>query len=204
VSLTVKQQSFLEHYLACWNASEAVRRMGYTGTRANRAGEDYLSKPDIQAAIKQRLTELQMSADEVLTRLTSHARSSMAPFIRRDTDGDLYGFDLSETQPLHLIKKASVTRRRQKDDKDDIITVETVTIELYDAQAALQLLGRHHKLFVDRTELTGKDGAPIEVTSTVMDEAAKELETWRKQMTDKLSSMPSAAPTPPTSSTDSA
>jgi hypothetical protein len=112
VSLTVKQQSFLEHYLACWNASEAVRRMGYTGTRANRAGEDYLSKPDIQAAIKQRLTELQMSADEVLTRLTSHARSSMAPFIRRDTDGDLYGFDLSETQPLHLIKKASVTRRK--------------------------------------------------------------------------------------------
>jgi hypothetical protein len=88
-----------------------------------------------------------MSADEVLVRLTQHARGSMAPFIRRDTDGDLYGFDLSETQPLHLVKKASVTRRRQKDDRDEIVTVETVTIELYDAQAALALLGKHHKLF---------------------------------------------------------
>jgi phage terminase small subunit len=39
-----------------------------------------------------------------------------------------------------------------------------IAIELYDAQAALQLLGRHHKLFTDRTELTGKDGGPIETS----------------------------------------
>jgi phage terminase small subunit len=162
--LTTKQRAFVDAYLTHWNASQAARDAGYKGKRANQQGQDYLSKPVIQTAIAARLAELKMSADEVLTRLTSHARGSMAPFIRRDTDGDLYGFDLSETQPLHLIKKASVTRRRQKDDKDQIVTVETVTIELYDAQAALQLLGRHHKLFVDRTEVTGKDGAPIEVS----------------------------------------
>lgn len=52
---------------------------------------------------------------------------------------------------IGLIKKYTI------DDKGK------VSIELYDAQAALQLLGRHHKLFVDRTELTGKDGEPIEV-----------------------------------------
>lgn len=95
-----------------------------------------------------------MSADEVLSRLSDHARGSLAPFIRRDTDGDLYGFDLSETQPLHLLKKASITRRRQKDDRDEVVTVETITIELYDAQAALALLGKHHGLFVERTETT--------------------------------------------------
>lgn len=52
---------------------------------------------------------------------------------------------------LGLVKKYAI------DDKGK------VSIELYDAQAAQALLGRHHKLFVDRTELTGKDGAPIEV-----------------------------------------
>lgn len=162
--LTDKQHAFIEHYLTHWNATQAAIDAGYSEKTARVIGPENLSKPAIQAAVQARLAELTMSADEVLTRLTSQARGSLAPFIRRDADGDLYGFDLHETQPLHLIKKASVTRRRQKDDRDEIVTVETITLELYDAQAALALLGRHHKLFVDRTELTGKDGAPIEVS----------------------------------------
>lgn len=35
-------------------------------------------------------------------------------------------------------------------------TKDGVSIELYDAQAALQLLGRHHRLFADVTEHQGK------------------------------------------------
>lgn len=53
---------------------------------------------------------------------------------------------------LGLIKKYTL------DDKGK------VAIELYDAQTAQTLIGKHHKLFVDRTELTGKDGNPIEVS----------------------------------------
>jgi phage terminase small subunit len=163
MALRSKQLAFIDAYLSHWNATKAAIDAGYSERSAYSIGSENLRKPEIQAAIAARLDALKMSADEVLTRLTQQARGSMAPFIRRDADGDLYGFDLSDTQPLHLLKKASVTRRRQKDDHDEIVTVETVTIELYDAQAALQLLGRHHKLFVDRTELTGKDGNPIEV-----------------------------------------
>lgn len=158
--LTTKQRAFVEHYLNCWNTSEAARRAGYANPYNN--GHRLMEYDGIKEAIATRLAALKMSADEVLTRLTGHARGSMAPFIRRDTDGDLYGFDLSDTQPLHLLKKASVTRRRQKDDtKDELITVETVTIELYDAQAALALLGKHHKLFTDKVEHTGADGQPL-------------------------------------------
>lgn len=164
MTLSTKQIAFVEYYLTHWNAAKAAILAGYSERSARSIGSENLTKPDIHAAIQVRLVELQMSADETLVRLSAHARGSMAPFLRRDTDGDLYGFDLSETQPLHLIKKASITRRKQKDEtKDEIVTLETVTIELYDAQAALQLLGRHHKLFVDRTELTGKDGDPIEI-----------------------------------------
>lgn len=157
--LTDKQRAFVEHYLTCWNATESARQAGYA--YPNVEGPKNLVKPSIALLIQARLTELKMSADEVLTRLTGHARGSMAPFIRRDADGDLYGFDLSETQPLHLLKKASITRRRQKDDRDEIVTIETVTIELYDAQAALALLGKHHKLFVERTEVSGPAGGAI-------------------------------------------
>lgn len=164
MALNPKQQAFVEFYLKTWNGAEAARLAGYSEKSARKQAGRMSTNEDIQAAIAARLAELKMSADEVLTRLTAHARSSMAPFIRRDTDGDLYGFDLSDTQPLHLIKKASLTRRRQKDDKEEVVTVETVTIELYDAQAALALMGKHHKLFADRVEHTGPDGGPIELT----------------------------------------
>lgn len=153
--LTVKEQAFIEHYLTCWNGAQAARDAGYSAKTAKEQASRMLTKVNIQEAIQARLAELKMSADEVLVRLSEHARGSLAPFIRRDTDGDLYGFDLSDTQPLHLLKKASVTRRRQKDDRDEVVTLETITIELYDAQAALALLGKHHKLFVERVEHSG-------------------------------------------------
>jgi phage terminase small subunit len=51
---------------------------------------------------------------------------------------------------LHLIKSMKDTRWG-------------ISVELYDAQAALALLGKHHGLFVDRQEITGKDGIPLKV-----------------------------------------
>lgn len=52
---------------------------------------------------------------------------------------------------LGLVKKYAV----DKDGKE--------SIELYDAQAALQLLGKTHRLFVDRQELSGPNGEAITV-----------------------------------------
>jgi phage terminase small subunit len=91
---------------------------------------------------------------------------------------------LQAADKLHLVKKYSL------DDKGK------VSIELYDAQVAKQLIGKHHGLFVDRTEVTGKDGKAIDVTSTVLDQAARELGEWREQMNRQLSGL-SAPPTPP-------
>lgn len=50
---------------------------------------------------------------------------------------------------IGLIKKYTI------DDKGK------VSIELYDAQAALALLGKHHKLFTEKVEHTGADGQPL-------------------------------------------
>jgi hypothetical protein len=141
--LNQKEQVFIEHYLQCWNATEAARRAAYKNP--NKLGPRKLAEVGIQAAIHARLSELKMGADEVLTRLTDQARGSLAPFLRISGDGELAGFDLSADKPLHLLKKASVTRRTFKDTDET-----TVSIELYDAQAALTLLGKHHKLFSEQ------------------------------------------------------
>lgn len=107
--LTNKRQAFVEHYLSCWNASEAARRAGY---KQRNEGHRLLTNADIQAHIKERLTEITMGADEVLQRLANIAR-----------------FDPECSR---------------------------------DALKALELVGKHHRLFVDRHE--------VEATHTVSDD----------------------------------
>lgn len=150
--LTDKQALFVSHYLACWNATEAAARAGYGGTRGVLAvtGHENLRKPKIRAEIEARLAEAAMSANEVLARLSSIARADMRDFLRTDDDGTPSGFNLGPDRPLHLVKKVSIT------DKG-------ISFELHDAASALVKLGEHHRLFVQRQELSGPDGGPIGV-----------------------------------------
>ena len=146
MALTKKQQAFVEHYLREWNATRAAVLAGYSEKTARSIGSENLTKPDIAAAIQARLDELKMSADEVLLRLADQARATMDDFI----DPERGEVDLARAAArgkLHLVKKFSRSTGK----------VETVTIELHDAQAALVQLGRHHKLFTDRTEIPGLD-----------------------------------------------
>ena len=141
--LTTKQQAFVEQYLTCWNASEAARRAGYNG-KANVVGPRLLANVSIQAIIQTRLVEMKMGADEVLARLSDQSRASVAPFLRTDEQGNPTGFNLGPDRPTHLVKKVAIT------DKG-------ISFEVYDAQAALALMAKHHGLLVERHEHTWKD-----------------------------------------------
>jgi hypothetical protein len=98
-----------------------------------------------------------MSADEVLDAADRPGARLDRTVHARQRDGEFHGFDLRETQPLHLIRKATSVKRTFKDES----TEHSVTIELHDSQAALALLGKHHKLFTEKVEHTGADGGPI-------------------------------------------
>jgi hypothetical protein len=138
--LTKLQQLFVAFYCEEWNGTKAARLAGYSGNDnvlAVTASEN-LRNPKIAAAIQERIDAI-MPAGEVLSRLADHARSSMADFLDVDTES----LDLQkayEAGKFHLIKKFT---RRPTDNGAHI------TIELYDAQAALVHLGKHHGLFKD-------------------------------------------------------
>lgn len=150
-TLTPKQAAFVEHYLQSWNATEAARRAGYAAKTAHSIGWENLRKPEIRKAIEARLKEHQLTTDDVLARLADHAMGGMADFL--SASGNSFKLDLKQAAArgkLHLIRKYSKTR-------------QGVSLELYDAQAALIQIGRALGLFVDRQEVTGKDGGPIEL-----------------------------------------
>lgn len=165
--LTGKQRMFCEHYIACcFNATQAARLAGYaTGTESIR-GHELVRNSNVAAYIKQRTAEVAMGADEVLLRLGRMARGSLEPFIDtgEQLKGDTPHFDLSTPKAienLHLIKKMktkSVTRIKEGSEEEaaEGLNIVEIEIEIHDPKDALIQLGRHHKLFTDKTEHEGQ------------------------------------------------
>ncbi len=165
MALSAQQQLFIEEYLRTFNATASYLKAYPNVKRTTAASNGYRllrENPEVDEMIQQRLSETAMSANEVLMRLAEQARGDIGEYIVKD-DGNLT-IDIEsakEAKRTHLIKK--LTQRRFVRTTDDYRDEETtITIEMYDAQAALVQLGKHHKLFVDRQEVTGKDGGPIE------------------------------------------
>ncbi len=152
MALSAKRQAFVEHYLKCWNASEAARLAGYSELSAAVQGARLLSNDKVREAIAARLDELKMSADEVLIRLTEQAQGAAQYLI--DVKAGLPFMDWERLQSegkLHLIKKLSYTSDGRPQ------------VEFYDAQTALVQLGRAHGLFTDRSEVTGAGGGAVTI-----------------------------------------
>lgn len=150
--LTPRLSVFVEEYLRCWNASEAARRAGFKGKYLHTNASKLLQNTTVAAQIRRRITEIAMSADEVLLRLAQHARGDFSPFLREDGAIDLMSEQAKAA--IGLLKKVKVKERIlfTKGNDEPVKEIET-EIELHDPQAALVHLGRHHKLFTDKMEM---------------------------------------------------
>lgn len=142
--LTDKQTLFIEKYLQCFNATEACRGV-YDSDDDNvlaTIGSQNLRKLKIAERIKQRLQETAMSADEVLRRLAEVARADHAEYIGNDGKVDLAG--LRAAGKMHLVRSTRWT-------KDD-----NLIVTFADTDRALELIGKHHRLFADVQEQQGE------------------------------------------------
>jgi hypothetical protein len=79
---TAKQQRFVEEYTVDFNATQAAIRAGYSERTAYSQGQRLLKDVEIDAAIQQRITALQMSADEAAIRMADAARFDIGPYLR--------------------------------------------------------------------------------------------------------------------------
>jgi phage terminase small subunit len=155
MSITNKRRLFIEEYLKDANATQAAIRAGYSENGAKQTGSRLLTLIDISEAIKARLDDKAMKADEVITRLTSMARGDMGDFM--DIESMSYRLNLEKAKELglthliHKIKERTVMTSNKDGEETETHTME---IELYDAHAALVDLGKFHGLFVDRTDIT--------------------------------------------------
>lgn len=77
-------------------------------------------------------------------RLAAHARGDMGDYLT--SSGELDLSSIVGNERTNLLKKVTQKRSRRTGESFDVEEIVT-SIELYDAQSALKILGDHHGLF---------------------------------------------------------
>lgn len=174
--LSTKRRRLAEAYLANgFNGKEAAITAGFSVKRAAATASEILADPLVKDYIEERMKQVQMTADEVLFRLGEMARGDMREMMMLSPE------ELKRHPKAWLIKKlkfeAIIPKEKKSTESTEVETenepsepfIYIDSVELYDAQAALVMLGKHHKLFTDKQEISGENGQPIPILVTGMD-----------------------------------
>ena len=186
--LSPKQEAFCLEYLKDLNATQAAIRAGYSEDSARQIGSENLSKPAIEARLKQLLDErserTKISADRVLNELAKLAFSDMRDFTRWSASGvELRNSDDLNDDDAACIAEVSETTTKEGG---------SVKFKLHDKKAALELLGRHLKLFTDKHEHSGPDGKSIPISNAPDEELSAKISALLAKVRPSKDSEPDA------------
>lgn len=153
--MTVKERQFVSYYLgkAQGNGTLAATMAGYT--QPGQTAYRLLKKGQISRAVDARLAKAEISADEVLARLSVLAQTDATDFLTFDPDSHpnkpprLDFRKAKRRGRLCAIKKLKATRVDRGDDSEPL---EVVEVEFHDPHKALALLGKFHGLFDDKSD----------------------------------------------------
>ena len=158
--LNAKQSRFVEEYLIDLNATQAAVRAGYSEKTATEAGYENLRKPHIAKAIEasklERSKRTEITQDMVLQELAkigfADIRKAVAwgsapePSMNPDDDR-VYPVELIASEFMDADTAAAIS--------EVSLTAQGVKIKMYDKKGALDSIGKHLGMFIDRVEHTG-------------------------------------------------
>jgi phage terminase small subunit len=144
--VTEKQKTFISEYLIDLNGTQAAIRAGYSPKTANEQASRMLAKANIakliQEAMDKRSEDLGIDARYVLKTIKTTIERCSQAYPVLDRKGEPVLVSVGEG--------------------DDAKVVPAYSFDATGVLKGAELLGKHLKLFTDKTEITGKDGAPIQ------------------------------------------
>lgn len=155
MTLTAKQQRFVEEYMIDASASGAAARAGYSARSAGRIGYELLEKTHIAAAIREKQAErsesTRINAAWVLSRLAQEAEADLS---------DLYAEDgsLKPVREWPKIWRQGLVQGVETDE-DPEGGGRIRKVKLSDRVKRLELIGKHIgvKAFEERVDVTVHD-----------------------------------------------
>ncbi len=175
-SLNAKQARFVEEYLIDLNATQAAIRAGYSEKGAEVQGHRMLSNVKIAAAVAEaqacRADRTEITVDRVLRELSRVGMSDVRKLFT--ADGALRSIQDLDDDTAAALASVEVVTKRLPGNGDDPPEVEYVhKMKFWDKNSALEKIGKHLGMFIERHEHTGAGGGPIHsITRTIIDPKA--------------------------------
>ena len=170
--LTLKQERFSQAYVETGNASEAYRKAydckDMRPEAINVEASRLQNTPKVALRIEQlradALKRHQVTVDRIVAEYSKLAFANMSHYMRVNANGlaevDLSDIDEDRAAAIQEIKVERV-RRPGREDSEMQAYVERVTFKLADKRLALDSLSKCLGMFVEKHEVTGKDGKDL-------------------------------------------
>jgi phage terminase small subunit len=149
--LSDKQDMFCREYLIDLNATQAAIRAGYSERTANEQGSRLLAqvsiKQKIQSLMNDRTERLKIDADYVLSTIVEtveRCRQHISPVTYKNGEPSYTATEDGELAHAYQFDSSAVLK-------------------------GAELLGKHLKMFTDKTEISGPDGSPVAVSVSFVD-----------------------------------
>lgn len=186
--LTDKQRLFCAEYLVDLNATAAAKRAGYSDKTARVTAQDLLMQPKItahlQSLMNERAARTQVTADRVITEVARLGFADLRKLF--DDKGALLPVREWPDDLAAAIASVEVDELFEGFGENRVHVGYTRKVKLWDKGKALEMLGRHLKLWIDKVEHSGPNGGPIQTRddgvdlSTLTDDELAQLEAIRE------------------------
>ncbi len=161
-----RHETFCREYIIDLNGTRAAIAAGYAKKGAHVTASRMLSNPKVQARLaelqKEKFETLDMAAEKVLVELDRLGFSNILDYMRTTESGDAY-IDLSKLTREQAAAIQQVTVDEYTEGRGEgARQVKRTRIKLADKLRALELRGKHERLFTDRVEVTDTTNYLIE------------------------------------------
>lgn len=173
MAFTARQERFIVEYVANGNATRSAIAAGYSENSARQQGSDLLSNPAVAAEIARRkeavdrkvMKKFEVTREWIVEELAKLARSNMADFTAFDAEGNPV-LDFSDVSRDQMAAVREITSEVYTEGRgDDAQRVKRTKFSLYDKRAALMDLAKLEGHVVERQQLTGPNGGPLQTMS---------------------------------------
>ncbi len=165
------QARFVQEYLVDCNGQQAAIRAGYSKKTAGAQASNLLKNPKVKAALgaaqKELSERVQIKQDRVLLELARLGFSNISDYLAWGPDG------------VTMVASASLTKAQTACIAEITETVNQngrqLRFRLHNKNAALETIAKHLGMLVERREISGPGGGPVEMKRSVEDLSDEEL-----------------------------
>lgn len=170
MSLTPRQERFVEEYLVDLNGTQAAIRAGYSARTANEQSTRLLANVHVAEAVArakaERSARLGLHADRVLLELAAIGFARMPDYAEWGTGSQMRlkrSGELTDMQSAAVAQIVETEKFIKSTGEDEQLMSRERSIKLHDKLGALKLLGNHIGMFSEKHEHSGPGGEPVQI-----------------------------------------